>query len=99
MDTRGKFIILTAANIFLSSDYEYCLKICQYNFSLVGKSAMFEGNLLRFKSLAAEQIFVNSIMIEEESFDDQKGNIQMLFYAIEAAQQAREIYDQETSGV
>ena len=84
------------ANIFLSSDYEYCLRICQYNFSYVANTSIFEGNILRFKSLAAEQIFKHSLEREDsqDGDNDSNSNIRMLFYAIEAAQNAREIYDE-----
>ena len=87
------------ANIFLSSDYEYCLRICQYNFSYVANTSLFEGNILRFKSLAAEQIFKHSQEREDASTsEDSESSVRMLFYAIEAAQNAREIYDENQVG-
>ena len=46
-----------AANIFLSGDYEYSLSICSHNFSQVANTSLFEGNILRFKSLSAERLF------------------------------------------
>ena len=87
MCTQGRFILLTVANIFLSSDYEYCLRICHNNFSYVANTSLFEGSILRFKSLAAEQIFKNSISNSDEDSEDfnSEPNIQMLFYSIEAA--------------
>ena len=57
MQIPGKFILLTAANIFLSRDFEYCLRICSTNFSYVANSSLFEGNILRFRALASEQLF------------------------------------------
>ena len=55
---QGKFIIMTAANIFLCQDYEYTLRICSTNFSFVANSSLFEGNILRIKALASEQLFL-----------------------------------------
>ena len=54
MVTRGKMIVLKAANDFLSGDFESSLDICNTNFSNYANSSLFEGNLLRFRALAAE---------------------------------------------
>ena len=83
--TQDRFILLTVANIFLSSDYEYALRLCQYNFSFVANTSLFEGNILRFKSLSAEQIFKNNMENQEESDENNETGIRMLFYSIEAA--------------
>ena len=57
MNIPGRFILLMAANIFLSKEYEYSLSICSHNFSQVANTSLFEGNILRFKSLSAERLF------------------------------------------
>ena len=54
MTIPGQFILLFAANIFLTNDYEYSLKIMLKNFSFVDNTTLFEANLLRFRSMAAE---------------------------------------------
>ena len=60
MNIPGRFILLMAANIFLFGDYEYCLSLCSHNFSHITNTSLFEGNILRFKSLAAERFFYQS---------------------------------------
>ena len=62
MNIQGRFIVLIAANIFLFGDYEYCLSICSHNFSNVTNSSLFQGNILRLKSLAAERFFFENNM-------------------------------------
>ena len=89
MKISGKFILLTAANIFLSRDYEYCLRICSTNFSYVADTALFEGNILRFRALASEQLF--SLMcanLEEKEVLDYSA----LFDAIDSAKNSLQIY-------
>ena len=54
MTIPGQFILLFAANIFLSNDYEYSLKIMLKNFAFVDNTPLFEANILRFRSMAAE---------------------------------------------
>ena len=72
MNIPGRFILLMAANIFLSGDYEYCLWICSHNFSYVANASLFEGNILRFKALAAEQLFFH--MNLKELSEEEEGN-------------------------
>ena len=57
MTTNGEFIILLLADTFLTHDYEGCLLIATQDFSYVANSSMFEGNILRFLSLASFKAF------------------------------------------
>ena len=54
----GTFILYHIANDFLSTDYEKCLRVCSVNFSFVENSQIFESNILRFKALAQESIYI-----------------------------------------
>ena len=58
------------ANLFLSTDYEKCLTVCSINFSSILNNSLFESNILRFKALALEQIFV------KYTADDKDENLQ-----------------------
>ena len=62
MTTAGQFILLFSANIFLSGDFEYCLKITMNNFTCIENSCLFEGNILRFRSLAADQVYQHKLL-------------------------------------
>ena len=54
MSDNGEFIILMMADAFLCHDYEYCLRMAKSDFSCVANQCrVFEGNLLRFVSLAS----------------------------------------------
>ena len=57
MSDAGYFILLFCANIFLSSDFEYCTQITLKNFSFIENTSLFEGNILRFRALASEQLY------------------------------------------
>ena len=99
MTIPGRFILLYAANIFISGDYEYCLSICKHNFSFFTNTSLFEGNILRFKSLAAERLFQYNNAYpnpqERSSFVDrsqQFKQMENLFLSIESAKNALEIY-------
>ena len=89
MKIPSKFILLTAANIFLSRDFEYCLRICSANFAQVTDSSLFEGNILRFRALASEQLF--SLMCESEE-EGEAPDYSSLFDAIDSAKSALKIY-------
>ena len=60
------------ANLFLSTDYEKCLSVCSIDFSSILDNSLFESNILRFKALALEQIFV------KYKADDKDENLQDL---------------------
>ena len=108
MNIPGRFILLMAANIFLSGDYEYCLWICSHDFSYVATTSLFKGNILRFKSLAAEQLFFHMNLKELVEDDDNKfltvksptssgsnyRDLSNLFLAVDSAQQALNTYRQ-----
>lgn len=108
MKTQSRFILLMAANIFLSGDYEYCLWICSHNFSYVANTSLFEGNILRFKSLAAEQLFLHMNLKELSEAEGSSDFLQVksavkstgsnyrelsnLFLAVESAHHALDVY-------
>ena len=100
MRTPGQFILLTVANIFLSRDFEYCLRICSTDFSYVANSPLFEGTILRFRALASEELF--SLVRPEEQKDSGAPDYSSLFDAIDSAKNALQIYsdkDQSLHGV
>ena len=66
MNNEGLFILYHLANLFLSTDYEKCLKVCSSNFSLISNSFLFESNFLRYKALALEQIFLKYTAEEKD---------------------------------
>lgn len=88
---------MTAANIFLCQDFEYTVRICSTNFSYVANTSLFEGNILRIKSLAQQELF--NIRQNQEFFGDEeersrerKQRLQVLLSAIDAARNALSIY-------
>lgn len=92
-----------AANILISGDYEYCLSICSHDFSHVTKNiSLFDGNILRFKSLAAERFFqyINAFPNPQERLSmpssQEFKQLSNLFLAIESAKNALEIYKNRT---
>ena len=91
MSVAGHFVLLFSANIFLSSDFEYCMRITMKNFSFLENSSLFEGNILRFRSLAAEQLYEHksSIRISDQEIQI---NLTNLFIAFESAENALTIY-------
>ena len=68
MSDNGEFIILIMADTFLTRDYEYCLSIAKNDFSFVDNAALFEGNLLRFFSLASFKLFQHAVQADEQAF-------------------------------
>ena len=61
------------------------------NFSFIENSSLFEGNILRFRSLAAEQLYEHksSIRISDQEIQI---NLTNLFIAFESAENALTIY-------
>ena len=101
MSVAGHFVLLFCANIFLSSDFEYCLRISMKNFSFIENSSLFEGNILRFRSLAAEQLYEHksSVRISDQEI---QVNLTNLFTALESAENALTIYtsrDKDETGL
>ena len=76
---------------FLICDYEYCLRITQEDFSYIANSALFEGNLLRFRSITSLKLF-ESVVDEQEAFIE---NFDLIIQAIESAHNALSIYNTE----
>ena len=92
MSIPGQFILYFCANIFLSSDFEYCLRITLKNFSFVENTSLFEANILRFRSLAAEQLFDQKDKTTIREHDIFR-NLTNLFTALESAENAKIIYE------
>ena len=72
MSHEGEFLIYFVANTFLTNDYEHCLRISQTDFSYVANSCLFEGNILRFRSLASMKVYEHAMLAGgdiEENFD------------------------------
>ena len=57
MQDTGCFILYVATIAFLSKDYELSLDICSTNFSNLANSIIFEGNILRIKSLSLTRLY------------------------------------------
>ena len=57
MKTEGRFIVLMVADTYLTNDFEYSLRISTTDFSYVANTALFEGNILRFRALSNLKIF------------------------------------------
>ena len=98
MTIQGRFIVLYAVNMILQADYEYVLRICSTNFSYIANTSLFEGNILRLKSIACEQIFKikdETSNKEEEDSENQKQIISMLFMAIDSARNGLSIYQSD----
>ena len=91
MGQEAQFILFCVLNSFLICDYEYCLRITQTDFSFVANSALFEGNLLRFRSIASLKLFEFAVD-EDETFVE---NFDLIIQAIESAQNALDIYKAE----
>ena len=90
---------MTAVNILLQADYEYVLRICSTNFSYIANTSLFEGNILRLKSLASEQIYkIKADTYNQEEEEDQEyktKNISKLLMAIDAAKNGLQIYQSD----
>ena len=91
MTTAGQFILLFSANIFLSGDFEYCLKISMNNFTCIENSSLFEANILRFRSLAADQVFHHK-EFNSKNEEEKQSDLKYLFLAFQAATNALSIY-------
>lgn len=66
MSEEGKFILLNVADSYLLQDFEYSLRLSTHNFTSICTDRLFEGNLLRFRSLASIELFAMSLQDEEE---------------------------------
>ena len=64
VSNSDEFIILIVANAFLSHDYEYCLRIAKNDFQFMPNQKVFEGNLLRFASLASFKLFEHAMQAD-----------------------------------
>ena len=78
MNSEGHFILLVAINLFLSGDYEYCYRVCSRNFTNLVQNSLFEGNIRRFRAMAAERLFYHQRI--EDGVD-----LTMLMISIESA--------------
>ena len=76
-------------------DYEYCLTVCSTDFASRSHSTLFMGNILRFKSLASEHLY---LLLNEEHEEEEKQEIDLnqryksLKVAIDSAKKALELY-------
>ena len=59
MKTEGRFIVLMVADTYLTNDFEYSLRISTTDFSYVANTPIFEGNILRIKSLSASKLLLH----------------------------------------
>ena len=94
LSIEGRFILFTVANSFLFNDYEICLELCETNFSPIANSNLFEGNLLRFKALTLEHLYLKHTD-ESKPFNTIRStytNSNMLTRAKEALENALEIF-------
>ena len=91
MTTAGQFILLFTANILLQSDLEYCLHITQINFSYLDNTSLFEANILRFRSLAADLLYEHKSSYKYSEHAKQV-NLRILFVAFHSANNALTIY-------
>ena len=92
MFTEGKFILLCAADAYLTNDFEYSLRISTQNFSSIANSCLFEGNILRFRALASLKLFEHGL---EEREEDKQENFTYLTKAIDSLDNALEIFKAE----
>ena len=92
MFTEGKFILLCAADAYLTNDFEYSLRISTQNFSSIANSCLFEGNILRFRALASLKLFEHGL---EEHEEDRQENFIYLTKAIDSLDNALEIFKAE----
>ena len=94
INNEGIFILYHVANLFLSTDYEKCYKVCSINFTFISNSQLFESNFLRFKGLALEQIFLKHTADDkDESLPDIDSitKMRLILDAIEAVQNSIKI--------
>jgi len=57
MSKEGEFILTIVAITYLSTDYEYSLKISGTDVSYIENSCLFESNILRYQALAYMKLF------------------------------------------
>ena len=70
IDSVAKFILYKVAYDYLANDFELCYNICSSNLSFVANCNLFEGNILRFKGLALEKIYMQHTKEYKEDKDD-----------------------------
>lgn len=90
MRIEGKFIILCAANTYLTNQFEQSLRISTQDFSSVDRTGLFEGNLLRFRALASLKLFEHGLEERDNKF--KRENFTYLTKAIASLENALEIY-------
>ena len=95
LNAAERFILYHVANLFLSSDYEKCRKVCSTNFSYIANNNLFESNILRFKALALEKLYLQHFKKQQDDVDisiDQieeishEKRVELLLDTIEAVQ-------------
>ena len=71
MSIEGQFILLAVATAFLTSDYEYSLRIASFDHSKIANSMLFLGNINRYRALASIKLFEHAILEGniEQNFD------------------------------
>ncbi len=89
MSSEGEVVLLAVANAFLTTDYEYSLRIASHDFSYIANSYIFEGNILRYRALASFQLYEIAVADDDICVVD---NFQLLAQAIESVENALEIY-------
>ena len=89
MAIEGQFILLMAANAYLSNDFEYSLRISLQDVSYVANSRIFESNILRYRALASLKMFEYGF---DTSADDRRETIEYLSSAIDNIENALIIY-------
>jgi len=88
MSLYGEFIIYGVSTIYLMDDFAFSYQISSTNFEAIAKSLLFRGNILRFKALSAEQIFVRYFDIKKPD-----NNFPIMGYLIEACTTAKDSLD------
>lgn len=70
MTIEGQFILLMVADTYLTNDHEYSLRISTTDFSFIASTALFEGNILRFRALASLKLFEDGLKIMQPEEED-----------------------------
>jgi len=96
MSLFEEFIVFSVSNTFLMDDFAFSYQISSTNFGTISNSLLFKGNILRFQSLSAEQIF-------SRYFDtnNKESNFPIIAFLIEACEKAKEeldVYNAEIDG-
>ena len=67
MIIEGEFILHWVADTYLLNDFEHSLRISTTDFSYVANTAVFEANILRFRTLASLKLFHHFDFTEDEN--------------------------------